>query len=126
MTTDEDALKELRKISKIITISNGSALETELAKYVTSSERKIIWALLDGKNHPEDIAKIINKTKSAVDIFLRILEKAELIEERKYGVPPVRMLDYIPSDWIQLLPKTTDKSESENSINKHTNGEQNG
>lgn len=123
MTTDTDILNELKKISKILTISNGSAVETELSKYATTDERKIMWALIDGKNTTEDITKIINKTKRTVDTFLSILEKAELIEERKYGVPPIRRLDYIPSEWIQLIPKQSEESQS--SVNKQTENEEN-
>lgn len=124
MIIDEDALKELRKISKIITISNGSALETELAKYATTNERKIIWVLIDGKNPAENIAKTINKTKRTVDLFLGILENAELIEERKYGVSPVRLLDYVPPEWIQLIPKTGEPQTD--STAKQIEDEQNG
>lgn len=124
MATDEDILKELKKISKIITLSSGPALEKELTKYATTNERKIIWILIDGKNSVEDIAKIICKTKSAVDIFLKILERVELIEGRKYGVPPTRNLDYVPSDWIQLIPKQSEEPQSEKE-NKQTEVEQN-
>jgi len=124
MAIDTDLLNELKKISKILTISNGSAVETELSKYATTDERKIIWALIDRKNTTEDIAKIINKTKRTVDTFLSILEKAELIEERKYGIPPTRRLDYIPSEWIQLMPKQSEESQS--SVNKQTENEENG
>lgn len=122
---EEDILKELRKISRVITISNGPALETELAKYANTNERKIILALIDGKQKAEDIAKQIGKTKRAVDQFLELLEKAELIEERKYGVPPVRILDYVPSEWIQLIPKKTEKSQLENT-DKQAEGKKNG
>lgn len=124
MTTDEDMLKELRKISRVITISNGPTLETELAKYANTNERKIIWTLVDGRQKAEDIAKQIGKTKRAVDLFLELLEKAELIEERKYGVPPVRILDYVPSEWIQLIPKKTEESQLDNT-DKQTENEQN-
>ena len=125
MTTDTDLLNELKKISKILTISNGSSLEIELTKYATTRERKIIWVLIDGENHADDIAKIINKTKSGVDIFLKSLERAELVEKRKYGSPPVRMLDYVPSEWIQLIPKKIDELQPDNT-DKQTEDEQNG
>lgn len=114
MTFDEEILKELKKISKIITISNGSALQAELTKYATTNERREIWVLIDGKNSTEDIAKAINKTKRTVDTFLSILEQAELIEERKYGVPPVRLIDYVPVEWIQLISKQTEETQTTN------------
>jgi len=124
MPTDTDLLNELKKISKILTLSSGSVLEKELSKYATTDERKIIWVLIDGKNNAEDIAKMINKTKRAVDAFLSTLEKAELIDERKYGVPPIRRLDYIPSEWVPLVPKQPEESPSPN--NKQDKDEKNG
>lgn len=113
MTNDEEILKELKKISRIVTLANGSIIEKELSKYATTDERKAIWSLMDGKT-TEDIAKIIHKTKAAVDIFLKILERVELIDERKYGIPPVRKLDYIPSGWITLIPNQSDEAKSSN------------
>lgn len=110
MAADTELLKELKKISKLLTLSNGASIEKELEKYATTDERKIIWAMIDGKTQVETIAKSIKKTKAAVDIFLKILERADLIEERQYGVPPTRSLDYVPADWITLLPKASNSS----------------
>ena len=114
MVSDTE-LKELKKISKLLTISNGDKIEKELEKYATTDERKIIWTMIDGKNQTEDIAKLIKKTKRALDTFLNILEKAELIEERQYGVPPVKILDYVPADWITLLQKSVNSSDNKDS-----------
>ncbi len=114
MTTDPDILNELKKISKILTISNGKSLETELAKYANTKERKITWVLINGKRKTDEIAKIVGQTKRSVDLFLDVLEDAELLDERKYGVPPRRKLEFIPEEWIVLIPKkpTNDNTES--------------
>lgn len=105
---EADILKELQKISKIITLSNGAALEKELAKYATSDDRKKVWVLIDGNRNSDQISKEIGVTKRAVDIALQSFENANLIEPRKYGVSSKRILDYVPSQWIELLPKKAD------------------
>lgn len=98
-----EILLELKILNKIMVMSNGDKLEFELAKHATTDERKMMWALIDGSQTAEEIAKIINKTKRAVDIFLDVLENAELIAKRRYGVPPKRMIDYAPPSWRELL-----------------------
>ena len=104
MSMNEEILNELKKLTKIMTISNGEKIESELAQYATSEERKMIWVLLDGKNQSDDIARTIGKVRRTVDIFLQILEDANLIE-RKYNQPPMRILDYVPASWIESLQK---------------------
>lgn len=111
MTTDDDILKELRNITKIIIISNGHTIERELEKYATSKDRKKIWILIDGKNQVDKIAKTVSKTRRAVEIFLKILEEASLVE-RPYNKPPIRRLDYVPPSWIKFLEKATRSEEN--------------
>lgn len=111
MPVDEEILKELKKISKIITISNGSSIERELSKYATSDDRKKIWVLIDGNRNSDQISKEIGVTKRAVDMALQSFENASLIEERKYGVPPKRVVDYVPAEWIDLLSKNPKSAE---------------
>lgn len=102
MSNDEEILKELKKISKIMTLSNGSIIEKELEKYATSEDRKKIWVLIDGIKQSDDIAKIIGKTKRVVDIFLQTLEGVSLVE-RHYNKPPIRSIEYVPISWVALL-----------------------
>ena len=66
MTFDEDILKELKKISKIILLSNGEQLEIALTKYAINDDRKKIWALVDGKRQADEIVQISGLKKSAV------------------------------------------------------------
>ncbi len=112
MTNEEDILKELRKISKIMTLSNGEKLEVEIGKFATSDDRKKIWVLIDGKKQSDEISKIIGITKRAVDIFLKILEDASLVE-RLYNKPPTRILDYVPAKWIELVQENMKPIEKE-------------
>jgi hypothetical protein len=112
MPTDEDILKELRKISKIITVSNGPAIEKELEKYATSPDRKKIWGLIDGNRQADDIVKISGLTQAPVYKFLKILEDSGLIE-RQRGKPPKRTLDYVPAEWVDLIQSDSKQSDIE-------------
>jgi len=110
MPYEEEILKELRKISKIQILSNGDRIESQIGKYATTTERKKIWVLIDGKRQANEIAQVIGITKRGVDIFLKVLEDAGLIE-RSFNKPPTRIVDYIPAEWIELIPIETKPSE---------------
>ena len=97
-----DELVELKKISKILILANAKAIETELSKYATTDERKKIWVLIDGQTMSKDIAQSIGVTTRAVDMFLKTLEIAELIEN-PWGKAPRRLLDYVPASWVELI-----------------------
>ncbi len=116
MTIDEDILKELKKISWIMSLSNGPTIEKALEQYASNDDRKKIWCLLDGSRQSDEIAKILGKTKRAIDIFLKILEETSLVE-RPYNKPPTRRLDFVPASWSELIPtvleEQVDKEESE-------------
>lgn len=109
MPYEEEILKELKKISKIITLSNGKVLENEIAKYASTNDRKKIWVLIDGIRQADEIVKISGITQAPVYKFLKILEDSSLIE-RQYGKPPQRLLDYVPAEWIDLVVQTDTKS----------------
>jgi len=117
-------LEELKKISKILALVNAEALEIELSKYATTDERKRIWVLIDGKRMSKDIAASSGVTRRAVDLFLKSLERAELIESA-WGKPPKRILDFVPASWLDLVKpeevkveETSAKEEGVNEPNK--------
>ena len=97
-----EELTELKKISKILTMVNAETIENELAKYATTDERKKIWVLIDGKRMSKDIATSSGVTRRAVDLFLKSLEVAELIES-EWGKPPKRIIDFVPASWLDLI-----------------------
>lgn len=105
-------LVELKKISKILILANAKAIENELSKYATTDERKKIWVLMDGQKMSKDIAKSIGISTRAVDIFLKILETAELIENPR-GEAPRRLLDYVPPSWLELVKVEVPKEKKE-------------
>lgn len=123
MSSDE--LEELKKISKILTIANGSSLEKELEKYATTEDRKKIWVLIDGKNQTKEIMKRTGLYRRTIEKFLDQLETVDLIDERKYGIPPRRKLDYIPPTWSSLIPSNIQENKSDTTESKQT-GENSG
>jgi hypothetical protein len=115
--SSEATLRELRKISRILILTNAVAVEKELSKIATTNERKKMWVLMDGKRMPKDLAKEIGVTAMAVSNFLAAGVAAELIEYNR-GEPPRRMLDYVPPSWIELvkLPVIEEKTEEPRQI----------
>lgn len=100
--SDSDMLRELKKISKILLLSNAPAVEKELAKVATSTDRKRMWVLIDGNRMQKDIADAIRVTQAAVSYFLTAAQAADLIEYKR-GEPPRRLLDYVPPAWVELI-----------------------
>ena len=104
-------LKELQKITRILTLAHSESLEREISKYASTDRRKMIWVLIDGINMPSDIMNKIRTTKvgkRTVYDFLEVLEKAKLIENPE-GKPPRRLIDLVPASWIDLLEEKTEE-----------------
>src|SRR5437870_6534562 len=100
-TDQDDLLRELKSIKKIITLSNAPSLERELNKYATTIERKKIWANIDGKRLPSQIAKDTGLGTRAVEIFVKTLTQVGLVEPRTFGQPPRRSIDFVPASWME-------------------------
>lgn len=120
---DNAGLKELRKITKILTLANASIIEKELEKIAGTNERKKIWVLMDGKLMPTELAKEVGVSAMAVSKFLNAGKLAELINYDR-GKPPERALEYIPPTWIDLLKLTQEETpKEEKNENESTTGE---
>ena len=103
MDKKEPLLKELQKITKILTLAHANSLEKSISKYATTDTRKKIWVLIDGVNMPKDMVTKIGKVKvRAIERFLDVLENAGLIENPRRK-PPSKLIDFVPSSWIELL-----------------------
>ena len=96
---EENILRELRKMSKILTLGFGKELTKELEKIATSQLMKKIWINLDGEIIPKDIAKKVGTSQRHVNRFLK---RASLlgIAANPQGYPPYRVVDYIPPKWL--------------------------
>jgi len=108
-----DELAELRKISKILILTNAESIENELSKYATTDDRKRVWVLINGQKMSKEIAQSIKIKKRAVEVFLKVLESAELIEN-PWGKPPKKILDYVPASWIELVKVEAPKEKKTN------------
>lgn len=100
--SSEAMLRELRKISKVMLLTNAPSVEKELSKIASTDDRKKMWVLIDGRRMPKDIATEVNVTRAAVSYFLTAGVAADLIEYKR-GEPPRRILDYVPPSWIELV-----------------------
>ena len=118
-------LRELKNISKILTLANAPMIETEISKIANSDARKRMWILIDGKRMPKDLAKEVGVTPMAVSNFLTALATADFVEYTQRE-PPSRKLNYIPPSWIGLIVKEKIDETSKNEEKKDENqgGEQ--
>jgi hypothetical protein len=83
-------------------LSNSDKLTSELEKYASTDERKMIWVLLDGKNSNERISEITGLKVRTIQDYKKILENADLIEN-PYGKPGTRKINFVPSEWLGLV-----------------------
>lgn len=107
-----DELIELRKISKILALVNANALEAELSKYATTDERKKAWVLIDGKRLPNEIGENAGMKQRTIQDFLKALVDAGLIENAR-GIPPKRLLDFVPASWLILIKPESEEKRQE-------------
>lgn len=102
MKGQDPVLEELRRVSKILTLAHGEAIERELSKVATSDKRKMMWVLIDGARTSKDIAQEIRVTDRAVNGFLAIAAGAGLVHN-PWGKPPRRLIEYVPPSWVELV-----------------------
>ena len=101
--SNEEILSELRKLNKLMTLAYSDKITRELVKIASTNERKMIWGLIDGGRRSQDIADLIGISKRSVDRILKMLEDSGLIEN-PWGRPARRLFDYVPTEWLGLLP----------------------
>jgi len=101
---NDEELEELKKITRILTLAHSQILEREISKYASTDKRKMIWVLIDGTNMPQDMIDKIQIKRRTVYDFLEVLDQADLIENPKRK-PPRRLVDFVPSSWIELLER---------------------
>lgn len=108
--SNEDIINELKNISKLLTFAHSEKIKAELEKIATNDERKLIWVLIDGIKVNKIIAKKINITERSVRRNIKIFEEAGLVHNPRRK-PASRLLNYIPPDWIELLPPEKELNE---------------
>ncbi len=93
-----EILNEITKTRQLVEILARDALKRDLESVAKTNERKKIWALCDGTLSTEEIAKKVNVTQRAVQIFIKELQALDFIEFERRGYPK-RRFDYVPSEW---------------------------
>ena len=94
-------LSELKKISKILLLTNAKLIGDELGKFANSDERKIVWVLMDGRRKVPEIVAKGKVSAGTVSVFLNAGVALDLIDYKK-GEAPKRILDYVPPDWLKI------------------------
>ena len=108
--SNEDIINVLKNISKVLILSNSEKIKVELEKIATNDERKIIWVLINGKNDNKIISERARITERSVRRIIKLFEEAELVDNPR-GKPARRLLNYVPPDWIELLPPEKEVNE---------------
>lgn len=97
-TDIEKIYEELLTIRQLLEILAKDSLKKELKNIVTSRQRKKMWSLFDGLLNTDEIAKRVNVSQRAVQMFVKGLLDADLVTMRKRGYPK-RKFDYVPTEW---------------------------
>jgi hypothetical protein len=101
--SDDEALQELRKITKILLMANSKVVADELGRLASTDDRKRMWVLMDGNRSPKQIADYIKAGERGVQKFVTAGAEADLIDAQRGS--PRRKLDYVPPAWVELLPE---------------------
>jgi hypothetical protein len=102
LSINDNVILELRKINRVLTLSNAERIEEELSKIATTSERKKIWVMINGDRSQDDIANALGVARRTVNIFVGVLATADLVDAQR-GKPPRRILNYVPPSWLDLV-----------------------
>ena len=104
----DDIIKELQKISKLITLATSDKIQAELGEVANTNNRKMMWVLIDGMRGAPEIAQEIDVSGRAVRNFLNQAKLVGLIDYQRNN-PPVKIIDYVPPSWIELLSEDTEE-----------------
>lgn len=102
----EELLQEIRRTNATLRMAFAPQLKTELEKLASTTERKRIWASLDGTLTAGQIATKLRVPKRTVDFFLAQASDAGWISGAR-GRPPIRLVDFVPLEWTAMAKKGT-------------------
>ena len=88
--------EEIVKVRQLLEITVKEKLVSELEKSLTTTERKMIWALSDGFTDTKTISEKVGVSQRTVQITIKDLQDRDLIIVRKRGYPK-RKFDYVLS-----------------------------
>jgi hypothetical protein len=107
---------ELTKLARIVAVPIALKQLQDLAN---TGERKAIWASCSGKLTREQIASKSGASLRTVKTFVGLAMTYGLLEEEKgKGGHPRRVIDYVPSDWKNLVKKKQAKKKKQEVLEK--------
>ncbi len=90
--------EEMANVRRLLEILARDALRKELGAIATTPERRRIYALCDGMNTNEDIAKKSGLSLRAVQDVVKKLVELDFLTMVKRGLAK-RRFDWVPSEW---------------------------
>lgn len=119
--TEQDMFEILKQINdNILALKKLKELEMrevvtrEIERIASTSVRKKMWVLSDGTKTTDEISKIINVSKRAVQYFVQECLNSGLLGVDKRG-HPVRRIEWVPPEWTEtaLLKEPSEKETQE-------------
>lgn len=94
----EKIYEELSNVRHLLEMLLRNQLTQSIESVATTSERRKIYALLDGFSNTEEIAQKANVSQRTVQAIVKDLSDAGLVVAERRGYPK-RVFNYIPSEW---------------------------
>ncbi len=101
MSEQEQILKELQSIKRILTLSFEDKLEHAIHSFASTDLRKKLWVLSTGEYSYANMAEFLKTTPRNVQYFISEGTEKGLLELPKRGFPK-RAIDFIPNWGIKL------------------------
>ena len=83
----ESILNELVSIRRLLQLITRDQLKKMLGDVISTDLRRKMWDLMDGTNSTTSIAEKLNSSPRAVQMFVKELEKRDLVESKDRGYP---------------------------------------
>jgi len=90
--------EEIVKMRELLQILASEKIKERVEYIATTVDRKKVWTLCNGMYSTSEIAEKVNISLRAVQIFLKELQDAGLVNTERRGYPS-RAFDYVPPGW---------------------------
>ncbi|MFH2112098.1 MAG: hypothetical protein ABIJ47_12665 [Candidatus Bathyarchaeota archaeon] len=117
MSEPDRLLEELQAIKFLLTLSNSEVVDTYMNKVISTTTRRKMWTLIDGRRFGNDIAKEVGTSPAAVSYFLTSVQTAGLVKYDSKS-PPRRVIDYTPSEWFKEIEEAEAKKKPTEGANQ--------
>lgn len=97
----DPVLRQLRTITRVLTLAHAGAIERELSKVASTDVRKRAWVLIDGTRNASEIARLLSQSPRTIQAFIATASSAGFVDAQA-GKPVTRLIDYVPPAWLDL------------------------